>query len=177
MKIATWNVNSMKVRLPHVLEWLAAHSPDILVLQEIKQVTDAFPVAELADAGYQAIASGQKTYNGVAVISRSEAADPVTDFPGFDDPQRRILATTIDGVRVIDLYVPNGSEVGSEKYAYKLGWLEALHGFLDAELQRCLVTSTSRQPTRMSTMPRSGAMGSSAVLPSAKRSLNLSTWV
>ena len=124
----------MKVRLPHVLEWLAAQSPDVLVLQEIKQVTEAFPVDELAEAGYQALASGQKTYNGVAVISRNIAADPVTDFPGFEDPQRRILAATIDGVRVIDLYVPNGSEVGSEKYAYKLGWLEALHGFLETEL-------------------------------------------
>ena len=134
MKIATWNVNSMKVRLPHVLEWLDANSPDVLVLQEIKQVTEAFPTEELAGAGYQAIASGQKTYNGVAVVSRAAASDPVTDFPGFDDPQRRILAATIDGVRVIDLYVPNGSEVGSEKYDYKLGWLDALHGFLAAEL-------------------------------------------
>ena len=136
MKIATWNVNSMKVRLGHVLEWLDANAPDVLVLQEIKQVTEAFPTDELAAAGYQAVASGQKTYNGVAVISRSAASDPVTDFPGFDDPQRRILATTIAGVRVIDLYVPNGSEVGSEKYAYKLGWLEALHGFLASELEQ-----------------------------------------
>ena len=136
MKIATWNVNSMKVRLPHVLEWLDANSPDVLVLQEIKQVTEAFPAEELAGAGYQAVASGQKTYNGVAVISRGSASDPVTDFPGFDDPQRRILATTIDGVRVVDLYVPNGSEVGSEKYDYKLGWLEALRGFLTDELEQ-----------------------------------------
>ena len=97
---------------------------------------EAFPLEELATAGYQAIASGQKTYNGVAVISRSAASDPITDFPGFDDPQRRILATTVDGVRVIDLYVPNGSEVGSEKYAYKLDWLEALRGFLADELER-----------------------------------------
>ena len=136
MKIATWNVNSMKVRLPHVLEWLAANSPDVLVLQEINQVTEAFPTEDLAAAGYQSIASGQKTYNGVAVVSRSTADEPVTDFPGFDDPQRRILATTIDGVRVIDLYVPNGSEVGSEKYAYKLGWLDALRGFLESEMRR-----------------------------------------
>jgi len=136
MKIATWNVNSMKVRLPHVLEWLDGNSPDVLVLQEIKQLTEVFPVEELAAVGYRALASGQKTYNGVAVISRSSAVDPVTDFPGFDDPQRRILATTIDNVRVIDLYVPNGSEVGSDKYDYKLGWLEALHGFLADELER-----------------------------------------
>jgi len=134
LKIATWNVNSLKVRLPHVLEWLAANEPDVLVLQEIKQVTEMFPSSELADAGYQSIASGQKTYNGVAVIAKQVPADPVTDFPGFDDPQRRILASTINGVRVVDLYVPNGSEVGSEKYAYKLSWLEALRGFLEREL-------------------------------------------
>lgn len=136
MKIATWNVNSLKVRLPQVLEWLEIHEPDVLVLQEIKQQTEAFPGAEIGAAGYQSIASGQKTYNGVAVLAREEPLDPVTDFPGFEDPQRRIMASTVNDVRVIDLYVPNGSEVGSEKYAYKLSWLEALHGFLDAELKR-----------------------------------------
>ena len=135
MKLATWNVNSLKVRLPHVLDWLDAHEPDALVLQEIKQVTEAFPADEIAAAGYQAIASGQKTYNGVAVIAKTEPVDPLTDFPGFEDPQRRILATTIDGVRVVNLYVPNGSEVGSEKYAYKLDWLAALRGFLESELE------------------------------------------
>jgi len=134
MKIATWNVNSLKVRLPHVTGWLAAHEPDALVLQEIKQTTDAFPADELAEAGYRSIASGQKTYNGVAVLARDEPVDPVTDFPGFEDPQRRILASTINDVRVINLYVPNGSEVGSDKYEYKLSWLEALRGFLEAEL-------------------------------------------
>lgn len=136
MKIATWNVNSLKVRLPQVLEWLEIHEPDVLVLQEIKQQTDAFPTDDITSAGYQSIASGQKTYNGVAVIAREQPADPVTDFPGFDDPQRRILASTINGVRVVNLYVPNGSEVGSEKYAYKLSWLDALHGFLKAELEQ-----------------------------------------
>ena len=136
MKIATWNVNSMKVRLPHVLEWLAANQPDILVLQEIKQVTEAFPGDELAEAGYQSIANGQKTYNGVAVISRTAASDPVLEFPDFDDPQRRVLAATVDGVRIVDLYIPNGSEVGSEKYAYKLGWLARLQEFLADELSR-----------------------------------------
>ena len=135
MKIATWNVNSLKVRLPQVLEWLDAHAPDVLVLQEIKQLTEMFPADEFAAAGYRAVASGQKTYNGVAVVAKSEPHDLVTDFPGFDDPQRRILASTIDGVRVVNLYVPNGSEVGSEKYAYKLSWLDALHGFLQAELE------------------------------------------
>jgi exodeoxyribonuclease-3 len=136
VKIATWNVNSLKVRLPHVLEWLGAHEPDVLVLQEIKQVTDAFPADELEAAGYQSVASGQKTYNGVAVIAKETPADPVTDFPGFEDPQRRILASTINGVRIVDLYIPNGSEVGSEKYAYKLSWLAALNDYLKDELTR-----------------------------------------
>ncbi len=135
MKIATWNVNSLKVRLPHVLDWIDQHGPDALVLQEIKQVTEAFPADAFSELGYESIASGQKTYNGVAVIARRAPEDPVTDFPGFDDPQRRILATTIDGVRVINLYVPNGSEVGSEKYAYKLGWLAALRSFLEDEMK------------------------------------------
>ena len=136
MKIATWNVNSLKVRLPHVLDWLRTHEPDTLVLQEIKQVTEAFPADEFTALGYESVASGQKTYNGVAVISRAAPLDTLTDFPGFEDPQRRILAATIDGVRVVNLYVPNGSEVGSEKYAYKLEWLAALNGFLSAELER-----------------------------------------
>jgi exodeoxyribonuclease III len=135
MKIATWNVNSLNVRLPHVLEWLSAVRPDVLVLQEIKQVSEAFDVQAFRDLGFAAVASGQKTYNGVAVVSRTPLSDIVTDFPGFDDPQRRILATTIDGVRVINLYVPNGSSVGSEKYDYKLGWLTALRGYLEQELQ------------------------------------------
>lgn len=136
MKIATWNVNSLNVRLPHVLEWLGAQQPDVLVLQEIKQPTEKFPGEELAEAGYRSVASGQKTYNGVAVITKQEPVDPVTDFPGFEDPQRRILATTIDGVRVVNLYIPNGSEVGSEKYEYKLSWLAALRDFLENELDR-----------------------------------------
>ena len=134
MKIATWNVNSLNVRLPHVIEWLNAASPDVLVLQEIKQVSEAFDAAAFRELGYEGVASGQKTYNGVAVISRSPPSDLVTDFPGFDDPQRRILAATIDGVRVVNLYIPNGSSVGSDKYEYKLGWLVALRGFLEKEL-------------------------------------------
>lgn len=136
MKIATWNVNSMNVRLPHVKEWLQASGPDVLVLQEIKQVTEKFPGDELAELGYRSIANGQKTYNGVAVVSRSAPAEPVLEFPGFEDPQRRVLATTIDGVRVVNLYIPNGSEVGSEKYAYKLRWLATLRDFLEDEIKR-----------------------------------------
>ena len=95
MKIATWNVNSMKVRLPHVLEWLSASDPDVLVLQEIKQLTEMFPQEELAQAGYRSLANGQKTYNGVAVIAKEEPQDPDLELPGLDDPQRRVLATTI----------------------------------------------------------------------------------
>ena len=136
MKIATWNVNSMKVRLPHVVEWLQANDPDVLVLQEIKQLTENFPADELKAIGYESLASGQKTYNGVAVIGKTPCTDAITDFPDFEDPQRRVLACTIDGVRVIDLYVPNGSEVGSEKYAYKLEWLASLKRFLESEMQQ-----------------------------------------
>lgn len=118
-----------------MLEWLQSAKPDVLVLQEIKQITDKFATEAFAELGYNAVASGQKTYNGVAVISRSEVTDQVTDFPGFEDPQRRILAATIDGVRVVNLYIPNGQSVGSEKYEYKLNWLAALEKFLAAELK------------------------------------------
>ena len=126
----------MNVRQPHVIEWLHANQPDVLVLQEIKQETEKFPNEALQEIGYHSIASGQKTYNGVAVISKTPARDPVTDFPDLDDPQRRILASTIGDVRVIDLYIPNGSEVGSGKYAYKLGWLASLQRFLAAEMKQ-----------------------------------------
>ncbi len=136
MKIATWNVNSMNVRQPHVIEWLDSHDPDVLVLQEIKQLTEKFPAEALQEVGYHSIASGQKTYNGVATISKNPPQDPVTDFPDLEDPQRRILATTIGDVRVIDLYVPNGSEVGSDKYEYKLGWLASLERFLETEMHQ-----------------------------------------
>ncbi len=135
MKIATWNVNSMNVRQPHVIDWLGAHDPDVLVLQEIKQLTEKFPADALEELGYHSIASGQKTYNGVATISKVEPRDPVTDFPDLDDPQRRVLACTVDDVRIIDLYVPNGSEVGSDKYDYKLNWLASLKRFLEAEMR------------------------------------------
>jgi len=136
MKIATWNVNSMNVRQPHVVEWLQSHEPDVLVLQEIKQVTEKFPADALREIGYHSVASGQKTYNGVAAISKMAVLDPVTDFPDLEDPQRRILACTVGDIRVIDLYVPNGSEVGSEKYDYKLGWLATLRRFLEKEMQQ-----------------------------------------
>lgn len=125
----------MNVRQPHVVEWLQTHDPDVLVLQEIKQLTEKFPVDDLQAIGYHSIASGQKTYNGVAVISKTPATDPITDFPDLEDPQRRILASTVGDVRVIDLYIPNGSEVGSDKYEYKLGWLASLQRFLESEMK------------------------------------------
>jgi len=133
MKIATWNVNSLRVRLPHVLQWLEAAQPDVLAIQETKTVDEQFPLAELEAAGYNAVFAGQKTYNGVAIVSKSLATDVVTDIPDLDDPQRRILAATIDGVRVVNLYVVNGAEVGSEKYAYKLDWLAKVTGWLQQQ--------------------------------------------
>ena len=124
MKIATWNVNSLKVRLPQVLDWLAAVQPDVLCLQETKLTDENFPAADIEASGYQVVYSGQKTYNGVAIISKATADDVITDVPGLDDPQRRILGATLNGVRVLDLYVVNGQEVGSDKFAHKLHWLE-----------------------------------------------------
>lgn len=135
-KIASWNVNSLNVRLPHVLAWCQAAQPDVLALQETKLVDEKFPADELKEAGYHSVFSGQKTYNGVAILSREPATDPVTDIPGLDDPQRRILAATIGDIRVIDLYVVNGSEVGSEKFAYKLHWLECVTAWIKDELSQ-----------------------------------------
>jgi len=136
LKIATWNVNSLRVRLPHVLSWAADNRPDVLCLQETKIVDGDFPVEEIRQAGYEVVYAGQKTYNGVAVLSRSALHDAVTDLPGMSDPQRRLLAVTVDGARVINVYVPNGSAVGSEKYAYKLEWLARLTDFVTDELER-----------------------------------------
>jgi exodeoxyribonuclease-3 len=134
MKIASWNVNSLTVRLPHVLDWLATNQPDILGLQETKTVDEKFPVAEIAAAGYLVVYAGQKTYNGVAVLSKQEASETVTDIPGLDDHQRRVMGVTVGGIRFLNLYVPNGSEVGSEKYDYKLGWLASLAEYVKAQL-------------------------------------------
>jgi len=135
MKIATWNVNSLKVRLPHVLDWLAANRPDVLCLQELKMEDRAFPLAELEAAGYRAAFSGQKTYNGVAILSPSPLADVVVGIPAFDDLQRRVLAATVDGVRVVCGYFPNGQAVGSDKFEYKLRWIAALTEWLRTELE------------------------------------------
>lgn len=134
MKLATWNVNSLKVRLPQVLDWLAQHQPDALCLQETKLEDANFPADAIDGAGYQVLFSGQKTYNGVAILSRATASDIVTAIPGFDDPQKRVLGATLEGVRVICLYVPNGQSVDSDKYQYKLRWLSALTAWLKAEL-------------------------------------------
>ena len=126
MKLATWNVNSLKVRLPHVLEFLDRHKPDALCLQELKLEDANFPLAAINAAGYQAVYSGQKTYNGVAILSPTAAADVSAGIPGLEDPQRRVIAATVNGVRVVCVYIPNGEAVESEKYKYKLDWLQAL---------------------------------------------------
>jgi len=134
IKVASWNVNSLNVRLPHVQAWCAAALPDILALQETKLPDERFPVEALLESGYQSLYSGQKTYNGVAILSKQEGRDMVTDVPGLDDPQRRILAATYGDIRVIDLYVVNGSEVGSEKFEYKMHWLEKVTDFVASEI-------------------------------------------
>ena len=134
MRLATWNVNSLRVRLPQLLEWLGSSSPDVVALQETKLTDDAFPAAQLLSCGYHSVFSGQKTYNGVAILARTELTNRLCDMPGYDDPQRRVLAATVAGVRVINLYVPNGQSVGSDKFHYKLGWLRSLRGWLRSEL-------------------------------------------
>jgi exodeoxyribonuclease-3 len=135
MKISTWNVNSLKVRLPHVLDWLAASQADVLCLQETKMEDKAFPYAELEAAGYRAIHNGQKTYNGVAIVAREALEDVRFDIPGFADEQKRVLTATVSGLRIVCAYMPNGQAVGSDKYEYKLRWLEALAAYLRDELQ------------------------------------------
>jgi exodeoxyribonuclease-3 len=130
MQLATWNVNSLKVRLPHVLQWLADNPVDVLCLQETKLTDDKFPVADIEAAGYRVAFTGMKTYNGVAILSKHPIEDVVKNNPRFEDPQQRILAATIAGVRVICAYFPNGQSVGSDKYQYKLAWLDALHDWL-----------------------------------------------
>jgi exodeoxyribonuclease-3 len=136
MKIASWNVNSLKVRLPQVLDWLEHTGTDVLGLQETKLVDDKFPVEALREAGYRVIHAGQPTYNGVALIAREALSDPVFAIPDFDDEQKRAIAATVNGVRVINLYVVNGQEVGSEKFAYKLRWFEAMREWVRQELSR-----------------------------------------
>ena len=136
MKIASWNVNSLNVRLPHLEQWLQDAQPDVVGLQETQLEDNRFPDAVLAGLGYRSVFAGQKTYNGVALLARDRALEDVTiGIPGFDDAQRRAIAATVDGVRVVNLYVVNGQEVGTEKYDYKLRWLDAVHGWLADELK------------------------------------------
>jgi exodeoxyribonuclease-3 len=134
MQLATWNVNSLNVRLPQVLDWLAANPVDVLALQELKLTDDKFPAQALADIGYQAQWFGQKTYNGVALLSKTPATDVVKNIPGFEDEQSRVLCATIGGVRMIGAYFPNGQEPGSDKFAYKMRWLTALREWVRAEM-------------------------------------------
>ena len=136
MKLATWNVNSLTVRLPHVLDWLTANQPDVLCLQETKQEDSKFPYAALQEAGFNAVHNGQKTYNGVAIIGPHPLQDVHLDLPNFVDAQKRIIAATVLGVRVICAYVVNGQALDSEKYPYKLQWLEALHAWVTDELKQ-----------------------------------------
>ena len=127
MKIATWNVNSIKARLPNVLDWLRETEPDVVLVQEIKTVTGEFPYLEFVDLGYTVAAHGQKTYNGVAIVSRRPVEDVVTGLPGGDgDEQARYIEAWVDGVRVSSIYLPNGNPVDSDKFAYKLAWMERL---------------------------------------------------
>lgn len=135
MKIASWNVNSLNVRLPHLEQWLAAFAPAVVGLQETKLEDDRFPDTALAALGYRSVFSGQKTYNGVAILSREPATEVQIGIPGFDDEQQRAIAATVDGVRIINLYVVNGQDIGTDKYAYKLRWLAAVHAWIAAELQ------------------------------------------
>ncbi|UJB67245.1 exodeoxyribonuclease III [Acidovorax sp. YS12] len=138
MRIATWNINSLAVRLPQVLDWLAANPVDALALQELKLTDDKFPADAFAAAGYQAVAFGQKTYNGVALLSRHPMADMVRNIPGFEDEQARVIAATLDTpagpLRLVNGYFVNGQAPDSDKFAYKMRWLQALQDWLRGEL-------------------------------------------
>lgn len=136
MKLATWNVNSLKVRLSQLLDWIGADPPDIVCLQEIKVDDPKFPAAEIEAAGFHAAFSGQKTYNGVAIVSRNPPADVTMGIAGFPDEQKRVIAATFGSVRVVGAYVPNGQSVVSDKYRYKLEWLDAFTRWLEKELAR-----------------------------------------
>ncbi len=136
MKIATWNVNSLRVRLPQLERWLAEQPVDVVALQETKLPDEDFPVGPLEALGLHCVFSGQRTYNGVALLTRAVPIDVVKGIPGFDDEQRRVIAGSIAGIRIIDVYVPNGQTVGSDKYEYKLRWLDALRRYVQSELAR-----------------------------------------
>ena len=135
MRIATWNVNSLNVRLPHLLDWLARQNPDVLCIQETKTEDAKFPRAEIEAAGYRVAFAGQKTYNGVAILAREEPAQVQYGIPGFEDEQRRVISATVGGTRIVCAYVPNGQTVDSDKYQYKLRWLTAFEAWLAAEIR------------------------------------------
>ena len=165
MKIATWNVNSLNVRKQHVLDWLAQSGTDVLCLQELKLPDEKFPRADLEAVGYRSWFTGQKTYNGVAILARDtlsvDESDVVRNIPGFDDPQQRVVAATVDGVRIVSAYFPNGKAPDSDKFVYKMQWLDALQAWLRTELQRyrssrCSATTTSRRKTATCTTRRNG---------------------
>lgn len=136
IKIASWNVNSLKIRMDQVLNWLIVNNVDVMALQETKMTDDNFPKQVFHDLGYHVLFCGQKSYNGVAVISRLPQEDVIMEIPGLNDPQRRILGITIGGLRIINIYVPNGAAVNSEKFAYKMSWLKQLIGYLEQQLQQ-----------------------------------------
>ena len=136
MKLATWNVNSLNVRLPHVLDFLAAQKPDVLCLQETKLEDAKFPIAEITGAGYQAVFSGQKTYNGVAILSPHSPQDVTMGIAEFEDPQKRVISAVVNGIRIVCVYIPNGESVESAKYVYKLDWLRRLNACMKEEMAR-----------------------------------------
>ena len=136
MKIASWNVNSLNVRLSHVEEWLKLRQPDVVVLQETKMEDHKFPDDALASLGYRSVFVGQKTYNGVAILSKVSAKEEQIGIPGFNDEQKRVIAATVNGIRIVNLYVVNGQDVGTDKYDYKLRGLDAVHGWLAEEIKK-----------------------------------------
>lgn len=136
MKLATWNVNSLKVRLPQVLQWLSTQPVDVLCLQELKMTDDKFPVADIEAAGYHVAFTGQKTYNGVAILSKTPITDVIKNNPLFQDEQQRIISGTINGIRIVCAYIPNGQDIASDKYQYKLSWLQSLHDWLKQEMNQ-----------------------------------------
>lgn len=135
LKLASWNVNSLNIRLQHILDWLESTQIDILALQETKLTDEKFPQGIFSELGYHVTFSGQKSYNGVATISRYPITEELKTVPDFSDPQRRVLATTIADLRLINLYVPNGSSVGSEKFIYKLNWLKSITVFIKQQME------------------------------------------
>ncbi|WP_298624518.1 exodeoxyribonuclease III [uncultured Legionella sp.] len=133
-KLASWNVNSLKVRFDQVIQWLESSQVDVLAMQETKLIDEHFPATAFIESGYHVVYAGQKTYNGVAVVSRHPISDVITDISGLDDPQRRILAVTVAGIRIINLYVPNGADLTSDKYVYKLDWLQKVTAFIQQQM-------------------------------------------